>query len=344
MTWIENMKNIIMKRLFYLLILTISFLGCHQKSLFPEKRALTGKSLNLRDSLNQTTRIFAWNNKLYVKDFDGTHFILVYDLLQKKFSRWITKGEAPHEALSVQSLGIHNNQLYIFDTGNQNIKMYNTDNGAFISGNGRIKPYTTLFARPINDSLSVGCPYSDSIRVIMFDNTGKTLIKNYEYPFESSFSASYAHMFAMMNDIVVHPAEHKFAMATQYASALQIFEWNEKYIRLLIEKDMEAPEYDMKDNSFQVNNRTKWGYLSSSGDEQFIYLLYSGAVQSQVKNPCVGNHIHVFDWDGNAIAELEVPEMLSAISVCNQKLYGIQSDDSFGYEIMEYDLKTLNLK
>lgn len=46
---------------------------------------------------------------------------------------------------------------------------------------------------------------------------------------------------------------------------------------------MEAPEYDMKDNSFQVNNRTKWGYLSSSGDEQFIYLLYSGAVQSQVK-------------------------------------------------------------
>ena len=168
--------------------------------------------------------------------------------------------------------------------------------------------------------------------------------KNYEYPFESSFSASYAHMFAMMNDIVVHPAEHKFAMATQYASALQIFEWNEKDIRLLIEKDMEAPEYDMKDNSFQVNNRTKWGYLSSSGDEQFIYLLYSGAVQSQVKNPCIGNHIHVFDWDGNAIAELEVPEMLSAISVCNQKLYGIQSDDSFGYEIMEYDLKTLNLK
>ena len=109
---------------------------------------------------------------------------------------------------------------------------------------------------------------------------------SHEYPFESSFSASYAHMFAMMNDIVVHPAEHKFAMATQYASALQIFEWNEKDIRLLIEKDMEAPEYDMKDNSFQVNNRTKWGYLSSSGDEQFIYLLYSGAVQSQVKNPC----------------------------------------------------------
>lgn len=173
MTWIENMKNIIMKRLFYLLILTISLLGCHQKSLFPEKRALTGKSLNLRDSLNQTTRIFAWNNKLYVKDFDGTHFILVYDLLQKKFSRWITKGEAPHEALSVQSLGIHNNQLYIFDTGNQNIKMYNADNGDFISGNGRIKPYATLFARPINDSLSAGCPYSDSIRVIMFDNTGK---------------------------------------------------------------------------------------------------------------------------------------------------------------------------
>ena len=49
--------------------------------------------------------------------------------------------------------------------------MYNADNGDFISGNGRIKPYATLFARPINDSLSVGCPYSDSIRVIMFDNT-----------------------------------------------------------------------------------------------------------------------------------------------------------------------------
>ena len=154
----------------------------------------------------------------------------------------------------------------------------------------------------------------------------------------------FRHYFLSRTEVVVHPAEHKFAMATQYASALQIFEWNEKDIRLLIEKDMEAPEYDMKDNSFQVNNRTKWGYLSSSGDEQFIYLLYSGAVQSQVKNPCIGNHIHVFDWDGNAIAELEVPEMLSAISVCNQKLYGIQSDDSFGYEIMEYDLKTLNLK
>lgn len=332
----------IMKFFFSLVLLFALLCACSEQSFFPVHVHISGQPLRIADSLNQVTRVYLLDSKLLIRDYDGKNFLLSYDLDTKAFSRFVEKGDAPNQVMSVQSIGVYQGLLYVFDTGNQCFKLFNAEDGTYVRATKRLSQYVNLFARPLDDNLLVGCPYSDSVRIAMYDSVGNVVSKNYQYPFRNSFSPSYAHMFSTMSDLTIHPTEKKIAMTTQYASDLQIFEYDNENLRLVVEKEMEAPEYSIKENSFAVNSKTKWGYLSIASDEEFIYLLYSGAIQQQVQNPCIGNRIHVFDWNGNAVAEIEVSEMLTSICVSNKKMYAIQSGTTFEYEILEYDLTALN--
>lgn len=333
-----------MKKTDILLLLILLLGSCSKPSLFPISTTIEGKAFGLKDSLNMTTRICYNNNKLILVDKDDKTFITCYDIEDNTFTHFVEKGEAPEQMLSMQVIGVKGEKLYGFDTSNQNFKEYRINDGSYVGSTNRLINYTNLFARPLNDSLYIGCPYNDSIRVLLYNKKGEIIAKNYQYPYSEEFAPSFAHMFACMSDMLVHPTENKFAMTTQYAQTLQIFGYKEDDIWLITEKDMIAPQYNIENTSFKVNANTQWGYLSITGDEKYIYLLYSGAIQSRVDNPCIGNTIHVFNWEGEPIIELKVKEMLTHIYVANNKLYAIQSDAStdWGFEIVEYDLKVLN--
>lgn len=326
---------------FCLLLTVLLTVSCTEKAVFPVQATLVGTPMNLKDSLNQTTRIYGADGKLLLVDFDGTDYLLMYDTATGRVNRFLENGDSPEQVLSVQSARISNGQIHIFDTGNQCLKSYDWTDGHFVSSSKRLEQYALLYAQPLQDSLYLGCPYQDSVRVVLFNGKGEVIDVNGQFPFAKTFPASYAHAFATMSDIAVHPTERKVAMAAQYASALQIFQYDDKGIQLLVENDIEAPEYDQNQGAFGVNERTKWGYVCLTCDAQYIYLLYSGAIQKEVNNPCIGNVIHVFNWQGDPVAELKVGEMLSKICVMGHRMYAICVSENADYEIFEYDLPRL---
>ena len=329
-----------MKHLLLLLLIFV-FFSCKEESRFPVVKELEGTSLSVRDSLNDATRICIDGDVAILAD-QGAGNTLVALFSGKECSRLVGSGEAPDEVLSVQNMGVYDHAIDIFDGMGQCVKTYAYD-GVLKDRTGRIEAYTNLYLRRLSDTLFVGCTYSDSVRVAVYGKSGAVLAVNGSFPFADSYRPSFAHAFACMSDIAVHPDGKRFAMATQYADALQIFSYENGELRLTVQKEEELPKYDVQEDTFIPNSGTKWGCLSIAADDKYIYLLYSGKVQQKVENPCIGNRIHVYDWSGNAVAELITAEELTSIAVADGKLYAVQVDESADYspEVMVYDVGKL---
>lgn len=326
-----------MKHCFCVLLIFTLF-SCGEKGGFSVTKELKGVSLNIGDHLSDATRICADGDAVILAD-KGAANTLVALFDGKELSRLVRRGEAPDEVLSVQDLGIYNQAIEIFDGMNQSVKTYDYT-GVLSDQSGRFKPYANLHARRLSDTLFVGCPYSDSVRVAVYGKGGEVLAVNDRYPFADTYKPSFAHAFACMSDIAVHPDGKKFAMAAQYADALQLFSYDGGVLRLVAQREGERPEYDIQNDAFRPNANTKWGCISITADGDYIYLLHSGKVQQQVENPCIGNCIYVYDWNGNPVVELVTEEELTSIFVKNGKLYAVQMDAStdFSPEVMVYDL------
>ena len=79
-------------------------------------------------------------------------------------------------------------------------------------------------------------------------------------------------------------------------------------------------------------------YITQSADG-FMALYYGVPFQDYIQQSVVP-HIHVFDWDGNFLYDVQVQENLKVIAAGEGKvLYGVDEND----DVYRYDLSSLNL-
>jgi hypothetical protein len=86
-----------------------------------------------------------------------------------------------------------------------------------------------------------------------------------------------------------------------------------------------------------MESDNKYGCLSTSVSDNFIYILFSGKTMKE--NALYSNTVLVYDWEGNPIKVLELDQQLNLISVSQNDEYLVGSVDDGQANLYKYKLK-----
>lgn len=151
---------------------------------------------------------------------------------------------------------------------------------------------------------------------------------------------------AYAGPLVLSPDRRRIAVATRQADLLQIFEADGRLVRELRGAGGFDPVYETAVRAGGVGMATggdlRFGYLSLAATAEHVFALFSGDLRGDMPGRAnAGLLIHVFDWDGERVATLELPERSRDITVSadGRELYATHDEPS--PHITRYSLPSL---
>ena len=339
------MKNII-------LLLLLFLVGCKTESkfTFPTSISLSGRSLEVGDSLGRVLTLEAENGYLILRDENiDTYFTMLKPDLSF-FSRFGRKGEGPLEIYGpMGALSLHDKTLTISDGRKHLVHSFDS---LLLHKDSPMKTFKTnldgsiIWQTNILDSLYIATGvFPNDGRFMIFDDKGQQLASVGDYEIEDNDNLPLdVKCIAFQSTINSHPCLNRFVSATLLGGMIDVFELDthDYSITRLGGVNLFSPHLSTISIRGSINyapdKNTRWGYLFMDVDSKYIYALYSGLYQSEGGPYTSGNVIHVFDWEGVPVCEFLLDRRLFDIAVMGDKLYGLYMDDVAGYEVVEYVL------
>lgn len=345
------MKKIILSLLFLCVLA-----GCkHTESVFPSEFELEGKMLSVGDSLGIPLFINVLGDYIIVRDDnDATCFTLIKPDLSFCYHFGV-RGEGPDELIDPGPLVINGSALSVYDGAKLSLFTYSLD-----SLLQRIDRPTLTFKTNLEGNIISLTGLSDSVyiatgafkndnRFSILNSKGELLSETGRYPLkeEEKSLPFYIKGVAFQSVMTCKPDDNRFALATRYGGLLEIYDFNPDDLslnRMQGGADFFAPRLTVEDIhgslNFVPDDNTRWGYLFLVSDSHYIYALYSGLYQREGEPFISGNTIHVFDWNGLPVSQLNLDRRVRDIAVNGHKLYALYEDKEIGYELIEYTLPT----
>jgi hypothetical protein len=151
-----------------------------------------------------------------------------------------------------------------------------------------------------------------------------------KYPFSQDLAAFNHHILsiAYQGDILMRPSGGKFVSTSRSSFNFDIVKISQNgSLELESEKRFWPPSFGGNSGSFistgsfisKVESDNKYGCLSTSVSDNFIYILYSGKTMKE--NAMYSKTVLVYDWEGNPIKVLELDQELNLISVSQNDDY-----------------------
>lgn len=347
---LSKMKNLVL--LFFVLL---SSCKVDTNSIFPVTESLTGRSLNVADSLGRVLTLEAEDGYLILRDENiDTYFTMLKPDLSF-CTRFGKRGEGPKEIYNpMGALSLRNETLTISD-GYKHL-VYSFDS-LLVHKDNPMKVFKTesegsiIWMSKMHNSLYVASGvFPNDRRFVIFNEDGKEIASTGSYDIESAENIPfYVKCIAFQSTMVCHPTSNRFVSATRLGGMLDVYELDDSDYTLnrLGGINLFSPHLSTVDFQGTINyapdKNTRWGYLFMDVDAEYIYALYSGLYQSDGGPFTSGNVVQVFDWDGNPVCELALDRRLLDIAIMGDKMYGLYQDESAGYEVVEYVLPN-NLK
>ena len=135
----------------------------------------------------------------------------------------------------------------------------------------------------------------------------------------------------------IKPSRDKCVMSARYSDRIQILSLDNKSSKIILgpenyEPDVIVMEDHLGEDVSARGPQTRYALVTGATTDQFIYLLYSGN-NHQGKYRSYGKYIYKYDWEGNPIERLELPEYT--------RDFAVTSDDRIIYT---YDPKDKVIK
>lgn len=363
---LRNMKKI------NLSIIAICFLivtlGCSKNKKNPDEffgfsefQKVTGNKFAVDENINKAFELLIVGELLVVSIPNDQYQFTILDLNEeKKVGEFGKFGDGPCD-LSFPT-GLHLMQLIgkgdpIVGVNNRDKFTYQEFNlSAVIAGNNRSDTCinTTSTFNPnyhklikVQDSLFVGTGSFEKRFAV--SRTGETEpMEIYgEYPFSQDLAAFNHHILsiAYQGDILMRPSGGKFVSTSRSSFNFDIVRiGNNGSLELENATRFWPPSFGGNSGSFistgyfhsSMESDNKYGCLSTSVSDNFIYILYSGKTMKE--NAMYSNTVLVYDWDGNPIKVLELDQQLNLISVSQNDDYLIGSVDDGEANLYKFNL------
>lgn len=334
------------------LTLIIFFIGCktQEASLFPTAISLKGKMLSVGDSLGRVHSLEAVDGYLILTDEVGqTQYTILKPDLSYCF-HFARKGQGPGEMIQASGVKMIRNGYLILSDG---YRLYRHSLDSLrcsvdhpVSSPKSDKIDTHVWVTDLSDSLFIATgTFPNGKRFKFFDHKGNPLAYVGDYPLDEKTDLPfYVVGVSFLSIMTSHPISNRIAVGTNYGGMLDVMEWNASDYSLnriggICEFKPQVTSKDIQGTpNFVPNEKTRWGYINMDSDTDYIYALYSGRFQINGTRYWWGNTIHVFDWNGSPVCQINLDRDVRDIAVVKNKLYALYEDADIGYDVIEYVL------
>jgi hypothetical protein len=123
------------------------------------------------------------------------------------------------------------------------------------------------------------------------------------------------------------PAGRRLAMAYQWTSRIDFFTADGTRLGSVQGPRRTTPRYRHRDNLFFYDKAAEMAYVSLRATDRYVYALFCG-IDAKQNVPQLGNRVHVFRWNGDFVAELQLdqPVVEFAVSGDDRTLYATTVD------------------
>ena len=272
--------------------------------------------------------------------------------LTRSLGRW---GEGPGEFQGVWSLDPvvgSTSELWVFDAALRRLTFVDLRDEYFEQdrlGEQSINltsPGTVTGVMRTNRGEFVGPGVFDGGRLGFFDSNGRLIETRGPIPGVDQTLPPLARQHMFQSRAVSHPEHNLFAVASRYATSLEIFGIDGSLVALgqaPVDITPDAASVSQQ-HGFTQSEQTRFGYVDVAASRDFIFALFSGRTFAEYKDRCnYGQEVHVFDWTGNlrGVVQLDVAAIGLAVDEDSNSLYATEHDPV--PTIAEYDLAGMNL-
>jgi len=286
--------------------------------------------------------LISLGERLIVSSKDTDFLFQVFDINNgKKITSFGKIGEGPCEfefPTSIQ-LDIKDKELGLF---NRKRWTYQTiDPNTFECSSSPTSPLDFNFqkALAVNDSTFFGIGIFKNKYATYNLNSKKTSILDVPYPFvEQKLDVNPKIAMNQQSDLHLKPDGTRILVTSIFSPFFDIID--SKRLSIIKRSEGWAPSTMDSDDpnvlTTAVKEDNRLGYISSSVTDTNIYLLFSGKKFSE--NPYSSSIIHVLDWEGNKIEQLNLDMEVESITVTEDNQTLIAYFDDGKANILTYRL------
>jgi hypothetical protein len=307
-----------------------------EKKLFPKEKKIVFSNMNVDENLGRVVEIKAIENYLVISERNMETQVQLIDKKTKENYLFGQTGEGPgHFLQSDNIIPINNRNIGVYDLQKGALFTFNID--SIIKLNLHCMPEVLI--KEVSSHPKAICRISEDTYAIMgitnglsrfsiINADGEIISNGGSLPAkQNENTGDITHAFAYWGRLTANEKKGKFALTTNYAGILQIYDCKMEDIQLYKEHVLFLADYEEKSNFFAVSPQTRWGYIAMDSNDKYIFALYSGKNQFEGGDFDRSNTVHVFDWDGNPVCRLLLDKTVEIICVDDDNLYGYGYDD-----------------
>ncbi|MFI3262411.1 MAG: BF3164 family lipoprotein [Rikenellaceae bacterium] len=340
------------KNSFFLIFLNLSLtISCSisgAKEPFSKEIELKSEVWGIADNLGKIYDLAIGDNYLFLRNNTNNTLLSAIPLDNKKeILNFGIQGRATEELISPGSILALGDVVSVYDAGKQSIMefSFDTDKNTYCLSNKteiELQGITSI-AKLSNSSYAMSGLFPNG-RLSILDN--KTIKYFSDYSTVSGDIKSQFHILGMayLSNLSAHNEGKKIAVAYRYAGILEVYNYDNELQNFVkaTEYNIFPPSYTTKNYmgypQFSPNDETRWGYISVTSNDNYIFALYSGKVQRKTTDFSSSDIVDVFDWNGAQICRLKLDAQTSSITADQHKLYSLITDSEKGVDIAEYKL------
>lgn len=325
--------------------------------LFKEKYSISGKELNINPyKLSSPGKMIIFENEeCIIKENHREEF-----LLEKIFYNidslipLAKKGNGPNEYFNLRLMQKNNTQSFsVFDNSKRKVYTLNL-NDSILDSNTLEKNVIHAINTKIG-YITPDCSKNadKNTRYSIFTSSGN-LIKSFGmFPDDDNSTPNNAKLLAYQGLMNYNLSLNRFASISTSGIIFEIYQLGVDTITPILLLHRKLPSYnnDSKDNIIGIkhNDDNLFGFIDIYSTNEFIYLLYSGKKPSEYRNEGMEavrrtRSIHVFDWNGKAICQLNTDIDIFNICVCSNNKQLIALGWENDYNLYSFDLPIMNDK
>lgn len=288
------------------------------------------------DEGQTVSRLFIYDETLLAFTVQEPFFTLISIDERRKLCSFGRRGRAGDEMPGMpQGANLREGKIQFYNQGTKSLVYVSVPDGHV---EARLVPYIASF-RPMKMVEIAGKEIAtgglDQGRVAYVDEDQRIIIGE-DYPFDTGTISGIVRGPQLQSDLVAAPDSSRFLIRTLASDCFELYEVHEDGIKRVFVNDFKYPP--IIENNRADPGSNKAGYIRSFVDNDHVYLMYSDKLYRDASNEgLISDTIHVFDWEGNLLQILRMPEKIGAFCVKGTRVYGT-IDYPDHTEVIEYEI------
>lgn len=341
----------------YLVLILCCLVGCNHKTEEGKSLMVTHESIQLKnDYLGKPGPIIELDKKIVGIDYELDSCLFYIDIETDSLYRFGPRGVGSGEFIYPYTIQhLDKNRFGIFDLQARKYTQIQIKNHQIHMETPvpvtNDKTSQSFDVKQISSNSYLGIGMYPKEMFVFMDSLNNTKSSFFEFPYKDSSEKALKNRLRAMayqGRLVLNTDRNRLAFTSIWGEIFHIYKVEKDSLILLNKSEKVYPKYTVEDSqdgySAPMYGSNIVGYISSTANNQYIYLLYSGTKledYAKALKEFDASTIHVFNWEGEKVQTftLDIPCTNICISSDSQVLWAIANNPD--PELVKFNLPTI---